>query len=42
MHMDLVLRFDYGRHAHRARLGLLVAAGLLFLPWAVYWGLLIP
>ncbi|WP_406044868.1 hypothetical protein OG799_10610 [Micromonospora sp. NBC_00898] len=29
-------------HAHRARLVLLIAAGLLFLPWAVYWGLLIP
>jgi hypothetical protein len=29
-------------HAHRARLGLLVAAGLLFVPWAAYWGLLIP
>lgn len=26
----------------QARLGLLVGAGLLFLPWAVYWGLLIP
>ena len=29
-------------HAHLARLVLLVAAGLLFLPWGVYWGLLIP
>ena len=28
--------------AHHVRLGLLVAAGLLFLPWAAYWGLLIP
>ncbi|SIM51141.1 hypothetical protein SAMN04489832_0339 [Micromonospora cremea] len=28
--------------ADRARLGLLAAAGLLFLPWAAYWGLLIP
>jgi dienelactone hydrolase len=29
-------------HAHSARLALLVAGGLLFLPWAVYWGLLVP
>jgi hypothetical protein len=29
-------------HADQARLGLLAAAGLLFIPWAVYWGLLIP
>ncbi|HEY3010349.1 MAG TPA: hypothetical protein VGJ63_20125 [Micromonosporaceae bacterium] len=28
--------------AHHVWLGLLVAAGLLFLPWAAYWGLLIP
>ncbi|MEU5941075.1 hypothetical protein ABZ807_18190 [Micromonospora sp. NPDC047548] len=28
--------------ADQIRLGLLVAAGLLFLPWATYWGLLIP
>jgi hypothetical protein len=28
--------------AHQARLGLLVLAGLVFLPWATYWGLLIP
>jgi hypothetical protein len=28
--------------AHHVRLGLLAAAGLLFLPWAAYWGLLIP
>jgi hypothetical protein len=28
--------------ADRVRLGLLAAAGLLFLPWATYWGLLIP
>jgi hypothetical protein len=27
---------------HHLRLGLLLAAGLLFLPWAAYWGLLIP
>ncbi|MFI0408791.1 alpha/beta hydrolase family protein [Actinomadura sp. 3N508] len=26
----------------RARLGLLVTAGLVFVPWAVYWGLLLP
>lgn len=29
-------------HAGQVRLGLLTAAGLLFLPWAAYWGLLIP
>jgi len=28
--------------AQHVRLGLLVAAGVLFLPWAGYWGLLIP
>jgi hypothetical protein len=28
--------------ADQARLGLLAAAGLLFLPWAAYWGLVIP
>jgi hypothetical protein len=27
---------------HHVRLGLLLAAGVLFLPWAAYWGLLIP
>ncbi len=26
----------------RMRLGLLLAAGVVFLPWAVYWGLLLP
>ncbi|HEX4701542.1 MAG TPA: alpha/beta hydrolase, partial [Pseudonocardiaceae bacterium] len=26
----------------RMRLGLLVTAGFVFLPWAVYWGLLVP
>lgn len=26
----------------RVRLGLLLTAGLVFLPWAVYWGLLVP
>ena len=36
------------RHHHaldrtgRVRLGLLLTAGLAFLPWALYWGLLIP
>jgi hypothetical protein len=24
------------------RLGLLVAAGVVFVPWAAYWGLLLP
>jgi dienelactone hydrolase len=28
--------------AGHARLGVLLAGGLLFLPWAAYWGLLIP
>jgi uncharacterized protein len=28
--------------ASHARLGVLLAAGLVFLPWAAYWGLLIP
>jgi uncharacterized protein len=28
--------------AGHARLGVLLAAGLVFLPWAAYWGLLIP
>ncbi|MEU4743710.1 alpha/beta hydrolase, partial [Actinosynnema sp. NPDC023658] len=28
--------------AHRVRLGLLVAGGVLFVPWAVHWGLLLP
>ena len=28
--------------ASQARLGLLLAAGLLSLPWAAYWGLLLP
>ena len=28
--------------ASHARLGVLMAAGLVFLPWAAYWGLLIP
>jgi hypothetical protein len=27
---------------HRARLGLLVAGGVVFLPWALHWGLLLP
>jgi dienelactone hydrolase len=35
-----------GRHAMsggtRARLGLLLAGGLLLIPWTVYWGLLVP
>jgi hypothetical protein len=26
----------------QVRLGLLLTAGLAFLPWALYWGLLIP
>ena len=26
----------------RARLGLLTVGGLVFLPWATYWGLLLP
>lgn len=34
-HRDLA-RFDH------VRLGLLVAAGAVFLPWALYWGLLTP
>ncbi|MBB4938492.1 hypothetical protein FHR32_002797 [Streptosporangium album] len=29
-------------HADQVRLGLLITAGLLFLPWAAYWGLLVP
>jgi hypothetical protein len=38
---------SWSRHRHvspadHIRLGLLAAAGLLFLPWAIYWGLLIP
>jgi hypothetical protein len=28
--------------ASHVRLGVLLAAGLVFLPWAAYWGLLIP
>lgn len=28
--------------ASQVRLGVLLAAGLVFLPWAAYWGLLIP
>ncbi|GGP50777.1 alpha/beta hydrolase family protein [Saccharothrix coeruleofusca] len=28
--------------AHRARLGLLLAGGAVFLPWALHWGLLVP
>lgn len=27
---------------HRLRLGLLVAGGVVFVPWAVHWGLLLP
>ncbi|MCC8244160.1 alpha/beta hydrolase family protein [Saccharothrix luteola] len=27
---------------HRVRLGLLVAGGAVFVPWAVHWGLLVP
>jgi hypothetical protein len=27
---------------HRVRLGLLVIGGVVFLPWAVHWGLLLP
>ncbi|GAA1989238.1 alpha/beta hydrolase family protein [Amycolatopsis minnesotensis] len=27
---------------HRLRLGLLAAAGVVFLPWALHWGLLLP
>jgi len=27
---------------HRARLGLLVVGGVVFLPWALHWGLLLP
>jgi dienelactone hydrolase len=34
-------RRDLTRADH-IRLGLLVGAGLVFLPWAVYWGLLVP
>ncbi|MER5268599.1 alpha/beta hydrolase [Actinosynnema sp. NPDC002837] len=30
------------RAGHRVRLGLLVAGGVLFVPWAVHWGLLLP
>jgi hypothetical protein len=30
------------RHRPDARLGLLVSAGVVFVPWAVYWGLLVP
>jgi hypothetical protein len=28
--------------AARVRLGLALGAGVLFVPWAVYWGLLVP
>jgi uncharacterized protein len=28
--------------AHRVRLGLLVAGGVVFVPWALHWGLLLP
>jgi len=28
--------------ASRVRLGLVLAAGVVFVPWAVYWGLLVP
>jgi hypothetical protein len=34
-------RRDLTRADH-IRLGLLVGAGLVFLPWAIYWGLLVP
>jgi len=34
-------RRDLGRATH-VRLGLLLAGGLVFVPWAAYWGLLIP
>jgi hypothetical protein len=30
------------RAGDRARLGLLLAAGAAFVPWAAYWGLLLP
>ncbi|MFC7761218.1 hypothetical protein ACFQY4_26665 [Catellatospora bangladeshensis] len=26
----------------RLRLGLLITGGVLFLPWSLYWGLLLP
>jgi dienelactone hydrolase len=35
-------RRDLTGAASHARLGVLLAAGLVFLPWAAYWGLLIP
>ncbi|NUP80536.1 MAG: hypothetical protein HOV96_23615, partial [Nonomuraea sp.] len=31
-----------GRTGERVRLGLLLTAGVLFVPWAFYWGLLLP
>ncbi|WP_189245864.1 alpha/beta hydrolase family protein [Streptosporangium pseudovulgare] len=31
-----------GTRSERARLGLLLAGGAAFLPWALYWGLLLP
>ncbi|MFE3449959.1 alpha/beta hydrolase family protein [Nonomuraea sp. NPDC059194] len=31
-----------GRRSERVRLGLLVAAGVVMIPWALYWGLLLP
>ncbi|MFC7104971.1 hypothetical protein ACFQQB_33715 [Nonomuraea rubra] len=31
-----------GPRGERVRLGLLVAGGVVFVPWALYWGLLLP
>ncbi|MFJ8849256.1 hypothetical protein [Streptomyces sp. NPDC102437] len=31
-----------GSLPHTVRLGLLLAAGMVFVPWGVYWGLLVP
>ncbi|HSJ84578.1 MAG TPA: CocE/NonD family hydrolase [Acidimicrobiia bacterium] len=31
-----------GKGSRRARLGLLITAATLFVPWALYWGLLLP
>jgi hypothetical protein len=31
-----------GTRSERVRLGLLLAGGAVFLPWSLYWGLLLP
>lgn len=38
----VVTALTWRRHRPDARLGLLVTAGVVFVPWALYWGLLVP